>query len=193
MKIQRGINPESRMIQITVTTPLLAEYYNNFSGMIWNNSSSISEGVNVERVNTDSAMVSFPLPPDSQMINHGDKALVSMPPEVVDKLNDVINKFVNCGLRKTLKTVEFLPLNNYELSGLQEDIKSAIENKRNFCILRDYKEYQKMSEERKYQFTQKLIKYGTSEYADVALLINSGKMDELRRWLDPQLSYCEWI
>lgn len=77
------------------------------------------------------------------MINHGDKALVSMPPEVVDKLNDVINKFVNCGLRKTLKTVEFLPLNNYELSGLQEDIKSAIENKRNFCILRDYKEYQK--------------------------------------------------
>lgn len=127
------------------------------------------------------------------MINHGDKALVSMPPEVVDKLNDVINKFVNCGLRKTLKTVEFLPLNNYELSGLQEDIKSAIENKRNFCILRNYKEYQKMSEERKYQFTQKLIKYGTSEYADVALLINSGKMDELRGWLDPQLSYCEWI
>lgn len=50
-----------------------------------------------------------------------------------------------------------------------------------------------MSEERKYQFTQKLIKYGTSEYADVALLINSGKMDELRGWLDPQLSYCEWI
>lgn len=193
MKIQRGVNPESRMIQITVTTPLLAEYYNNFSGMIRNNSSSISEGVNVERVNTDSAMVSFPLPSDSQMINHGDKALVSMPPEVVDKLNDVINKFVNCGLRKTLKTVEFLPLNNYELSGLQEDIKSAIENKRNFCILRDYKEYQKMSEERKYQFTQKLIKYGTSEYVDVALLINSGKMDELRRWLDPQLSYCEWI
>ena len=193
MKIQRGVNPESRMIQITVTTPLLAEYYNNFSGMIRNNSMRIPDGVNVERVYSDSAMVALPLPSDSQMINHGDKALVSMPPEVVDKLNDVINKFVNCGLRKTLKTVEFLPLNNYELSGLQEDIKSAIENKRNFCILRDYKEYQKMSEERKYQFTQKLIKYGTSEYADVALLINSGKMDELRRWLDPQLSYCEWI
>lgn len=65
MKIQRGVNPESRMIQITVTTPLLAEYYNNFSGMIRNNS-SISERVNVERVNTDSAMVSFPLPSDSQ-------------------------------------------------------------------------------------------------------------------------------
>lgn len=45
MKIQRGVNPESRMIQITVTTPLLAEYYNNFSGMIRNNSSSISEGL----------------------------------------------------------------------------------------------------------------------------------------------------
>ena len=85
MKIQRGVNPESRIIQITVTTPLLAEYYNNFSGMIRNNSSSISEGVNVERVNTDSAMVSFPLPSDSQMINHGDKALVSMPPDYYEK------------------------------------------------------------------------------------------------------------
>lgn len=193
MKIQRGLNPESKMIQITVTTPLLSEYYNNFSGMIKNNSSNISDGLSVERISSDSAVVSFPLPEDSQMINQGEKALVSMSPVVVEKLNDVINKFVNCGLRKTLKTIEFLPLNNYELSNLQEDIKAAISNKRNFCILRDYNEYLKMSEEKKYQFTQKIIKYGTSDYADVAILINSGKLDELRDWLDPQLNFHEWI
>ena len=150
MKIQRGLNPESKMIQITVTTPLLSEYYNNFSGMIKNNSSDISDGLSVERISSDSAVVSFPLPEDSQMINQGEKALVSMSPVVVEKLNDVINKFVNCGLRKTLKTIEFLPLNNYELSNLQEDIKAAISNKRNFCILRDYNEYLKTSEEKKY-------------------------------------------
>lgn len=193
MKIQRGLNPESKMIQITITTPLLSEYYNNFSGMMKNSSSDISEGLSVERVSNDSALVSFPLPEDSQMINQGEKALISMSPVVVDRLNDVISKFINCGLRKTLKNMEFLPLNNYDLSGLQDDIKAAIENKRNFCILRDYNEYLKMSEERKYQFTQKIIKYGTSEYADVALLIHSGKLDELREWLDPQLNFCEWI
>lgn len=193
MKIQRGLNPESKMIQFTITTPLLSEYFNNFSGMVKNSSKDISDNLNVERLGSDSAIISFPLPDDSEMINQGDKAMVSMSPEVVFKLNDVINRFVNCGLRKILKTTEFLPLNNYELSNLQSDLKDAIANKRNFCILRDYNEYLEMSKKKRYQFTQKIVKYGTSEYSDVAILINSGKLDELREWLDPQLSFCEWI
>lgn len=108
------------------------------------------------------------------MINHGDKALVSMPPEVVDKLNDVINKFVNCGLRKTLKQQNSFHLTTMNYQDFRKILNLQQRINETFAFSEIIKSIKNVGGE-KVSIYPKLIKYGTSEYADVALLINSGK------------------
>ena len=110
----------------------------------------------------------------------------------------VIYKFLNSAIRSEFKRVEFLTLSGYDLENLKQDVKNAIENKRNFAILHTYQEYldsQKLvpkGEKKEIQFNQVYVNYGTELYADVAILIQQGKIKELRKLVEPLFKLTKW-
>ena len=107
--------------------------------------------------------------------------MVGIDRDDMDGIMEIINKFTNSAIRKELKQTEFIPLEGYEEDLLKEDIKTAVQNKRNLCIIDTYESYLKNEEDRKYEYNQYRVDYGTNEYSDVAILIATGKLSEVRK------------
>ena len=111
----------------------------------------------------------------------------------ISRMNDLLNDFINSAVRDKFKTTEFIPLINYPHKNLKEDIITAIKAKRNICIVDDFENYKKSTEDKSLEFNQYFIKYSTSEYADVAILISLGKFKELIDTFSPKLKQIAWI
>ena len=109
------------------------------------------------------------------------------------KVNNVINKFITEALKARLKTTEFLPLKNYDDTAMKEDALAALESKRNFCIVDDFENYKKEMRSNTYNFTQYSVKYGTSEYADIVLMLVNGEFNELRKRFENKLEVTSWV
>ena len=190
MNIVSGFDPESNTVIINITSNLIGEYYHNLAGLIKNNPSS-PQGIEVKKKDENTASVQFPLP-KSAMIKKIDDQRAAVSIDLVG-LNNIINKAVNDALKYKLRHTEFIPLHGYPIEDLQKDIKAALENKRNFCILKDYQEYLSSNTNNSYRFNQYYVNYGTSEYADVAILIINNEMDELVKLIGPKLRLQDWV
>lgn len=200
MEIRNSFDPNEKRIQLIVTSNLLNNYFPNFSGMIKNSSKRLDlteDQLRVEKTGKNTAIISFPLPVDSQVMKVDEqKMAVSMNPLSMEILNDSINRFCNAALRKTLKTTEFLPIFGYPIEDLKEDVKEAVKNKRNFCIIKDYQEYLDFSnskESPKYCFTQVIAEYMSDLWAEAVLLILDDKIEDLRKLVEPLYKKTEWI
>lgn len=193
MNITNSYNPEERRVVVFVESNLLVDYFPNFSGLIKKNNSSISD-IKVEKIEKAKAMISFPLPKEASVMKVSEeKMAVSMPMDIMEKLNKTINKFANSAIRKKLRTVEFLPLSEYPEEDLKKDMEAAVKAGRNFCLLENYSDYLKTEKEHKYDFNQVFVYKGTNEYADIALDIWNGDIEHLRKKLEGKFERCEWI
>ena len=191
MKLTPGFDTENKRVKLEFKTNLLKKYYPNFEGML-NKDSNIPKGTDVEHVEEDTAIISFPLPKDSTIKNDEGKGMfIALNPKDMDIFGDVINKFVNAALRKEFRSTEFIPLVGYPIEKLKEEIKDAIKNKRNFCIIDTYENYLKLKEIN-YEFKQAYVNFGTSEYSKVAILIHRLDIEGLREMWAEKLSLGNW-
>ena len=95
MEIRNSFDPNEKRIQLIVTSNLLNNYFPNFSGMIKNSSKRLDlteDQLRVEKTGKNTAIISFPLPVDSQIMKMDEqKMAVSMNPLSMEILNDSIN------------------------------------------------------------------------------------------------------
>lgn len=130
-------------------------------------------------------------------LNEGDVSVVAIPLDdttnPIGKMNQLINDFINSAIRHKMRTTEFVPLINYPYDKLREDIIAAIKAKRNICLVDDYENYLKSTENKLLEFNQYYIDYINSDYADVAILVNSGKIEEFKKTFSPKLKKISWI
>lgn len=186
-------NPNSGNLEIKVELNLLSKYFANFEGLISMNKELANKGFSVKRENSTTAIVSIPIP-DSQITPPNDNGVGTVRAEGtgIAEFFETLNSFVNSAIKKELKITEFVPLNGYPVENLQEDIKAAVKAKRNLCIIGEYDEYLEKQKTGDFAYHQYMIDYGTEEYADAAVLISEGNMDELQKLYKPKLTYTEW-
>lgn len=188
VNIVPGVDPENNKVILNVTTNLLGDYFNNFVGYL-KKCSSMPSDLEVSKKDENTAIVQFSMPENS-VIKKIDEQRSAVRVDLGDA-NTAINGFIKAALKYKLRRTEFIPLTGYPLEDLREDVKSAIKNKRNFCILETYQEY--LENNKEFSFNQYYINYGTSEYSDVAISIMNGEMDELRDVLVPKLKQTTWV
>lgn len=183
MKFSQQVNPENGEVTMIMESNLLKRYYLNLCGLLENHKEL--KGLKVKRTGSNKASLCITKDID---FSNPKKGLA-----IVNKLNQIINTFINSGLKKELKTTEFIPLNGYSVSKMQDEILKAVENKRKLCIIKDYKEYVNNGIEKgSYRFHQYMIDYGTEEYYNAVILISGGDFDTLTRMYASKLKEESW-
>ena len=194
MDIQPGYDPEKKCITLSVRTYMITRYFQNLKGMI-KECSDTPKNTEVVQVDDDTALIKFPAESSGSIVKSSDnKMAVGVNVVVMETFQNIINTFMNCALRKELKTTEFIPLYGYSIDNLKEDIQVAVKNKRKFCIIKDYSEYLAIQNKKveKYEFHQVMVEVGTPEYTDVAILLYQKKIDELREMFEKKLKLENW-
>lgn len=192
MNIQTGFDPDSKKMTVSVNTNLLKKYHINFKGL-FQMAPKKPNGLEVNIKSGNLAIVTFPVPDENIKVMDGGKGYVGIEKEVMDGIMGIITKFTSSALRKELKQTEFIPLEGYDEDLLKEDIKTAVENKRNLCIIDTYDNYLKNEEKKTYEFNQYQVNYDTDEYLDVVILIATGKLSELRKLYKKKLKKENWV
>lgn len=196
MKISSNFDPERNVITFNVTSTLLKKYYYNLSGML-----KADEGVssikNIEMSKTglDTASITLPIDGTSGIQTSQPRPgimAVAVEKDLLTKVTDVLNRFVNLAINKELITKEFCPLFGYNFANLREDLKLAIKSKRDLIFIDTYENYLNECKNNTYHFNQYVIEYGTSEWADAIILIEKDRIDELEKWIKPLLKETYW-
>ena len=183
MKINQEFDKDNLMLSIEVQSNLLKKYYPNLVGLL-SKEQTVPEGYSISQVAPGVAKILIPITTiDREREAFGFDA---------GSVFEVINKFANAALKYELEHTEFIPLSGYPVSNLQEDIKVSVRNKRNLCVLKEYSEYLRMEAEKKFQFTQVILDYGTQDWADAVLDVIDGRLDVLTERLSPRLKLTDW-
>jgi len=200
MKVDTGFDPAEGKVIITVQTPLLERHLGIFQHIFEKSKrSGMPRGVTVETNDDkpDTAFILFPVDRDDMSIKKEfkEQGAVGIKMEYMKTISDEINHFVMSALQQQLQSLEFIPLNGYPVENLMTEVKDAVKGKRGFCIIKTYDEYLKSQEHSKdsYTFHQYIVEYGTDEYADVAINLYKGELQELREKYEPKLSFQNWI
>lgn len=192
MNVQPGYNPEKRRITLSVETYLMMRYFKNFSGMITENP-SVPKDTEVEWYDERTAIITFPVDNSGSVVNASENKLaIGISENSMTTFQSIINSFIECALKKELKTTEFIPLYGYPKEELQKDIQEAVKNKRKLCIIKDFSEYKASGEERKYIFHQAVVEFGTHEYSEVSILLFNGDLKTLRKQYEDKLVLENW-
>lgn len=197
MKLIPGFDPERQLVIIKLTTNLLNKYYPNFLGLINKCKNTLPKGLKIEKgIESNMVSIIFPIDPkeaNPKVVDENSKLMqMSLDRDKVSGIFDIVNNFINLALKKELSLTEFIPLGDYPLEDLKTDVKNAIQNKRNFCVVKDYSTYKDL-QNNVYNFEQYNVEYGTSEYCDIALeIINSADLTELQEKYIPKLKKVEW-
>ena len=215
MKIKPSYNPEESKFSIEFSTDLLKDYFFNFRGMVLE-SKIAPKDVEVVKKSTETALITFTV--SQEDMKSSEK---SIPEELLSKfgsmlgissdnisrgvlvnsdniapfksIQSIIQDFIKKASIYIFSKTEFIPLDNYSIELLKADCINAINSKRNFCIVDDFIKYRKSMDEMNYVMNHLTIPFGTSEYADVAILILNNKFDELIKWMKPRLENKAWL
>lgn len=184
MKILSSFDPERGVVVLSVTSSLLEKYYPNFRWMIGGEKKEFK----VDRVDNTTASVTLKAQAGKPRGEEG-ITMVAIEKDLIDYFMNTVDKFVSSALRKELSCSEFCPLSGYSFQDLKDDLKVAIENKRNLIFIDTYQNYLNT---KNYQYNQYEIKYGTDEWADAIILVETGKIKELKSWIEPLLKEKSW-
>lgn len=193
MNISPGFDPNNNRITFNVKTNLLVKYFSNFSGLILNDK-TLPKGIEVSQESENSAVISFPAPENAIKKETENMKAIAIDVNIVNKIENIVNMFVRSGLRKELKTTEFIPLYGYSIENLSKEIIQAYKNGRNYCIVKDYDEYLNMVEKNEYKFHQYVLskELNKKDYMDVTLLIYNKNIEEVRNKFEKKLKLKNW-
>lgn len=195
MDINTGFDSENGVLRIVITTDLLDGYYSNFKGMIMNNK-KIPKGVKVNQEDEKTAVIYIPIDNkhiEDENIGSG-RAIVCIDKNMLNAVYLSIRSFTGACLRYKLKNTEFLPISgkDYSIDKLKEDVKTAISGKRDFCLIKTYKEFLDNEKNQEYVYTQYPVKYGTDEYFDISILIETGDLKSVQKKYMSLLKKVSW-
>lgn len=202
MKVDTGFDPAEGKVIITVQTPLLERHITAFQKLFEKSTRiGMPSGVKVEtnEDKPDTAYILFPVDKSDLQTKREfeNQGVIGIKMEYMKSISDELNHFVLYALRKQLKSVEFIPLQGYPVENLMKEVKDAVKGKRSFCIIKTYEEYLKSQENEtskdSYLFHQYIVDYGTDEYADVAINLYKGELDDLRKKYESKLKLQNWI
>lgn len=211
MKSIIGYDPEAKRFIIGFTSNLLKDYYPNLIGMLKQN---FGNKVTVENKSSNAINIFVPVDKNiaskleegnfmgnaEQAENWANKVFnskeFSSSIEMLQDINILLSRFVGIASKKKSEATEFIPLDfdldqDYTYEEMVSDVRTAVENKRNFVLVEKYQVYKQICSSYEIKFLGKEIKYGTSEYADIAISIVTGdkkNMEELRKQLNSKLS-----
>lgn len=193
MNISPGFDPNNNRITFNVKTNLLVKYFSNFSGLILNDK-TLPKGIEVSQESENSAVISFPAPENAIKRETENMKAIAIDVNIVNKIEDIVSMFVRSGIRKELKTTEFIPLYGYSIENLSKEIIQAYKNGRNYCIVKDYDEYLNMVEKNEYKFHQYVLskELNKKDYMDVTLLIYNKNIEEVRKKFENKLKLKNW-
>ena len=193
MNISPGFDPNNNRITFNVKTNLLVKYFSNFSGLILNDK-TLPKGIEVSQESENSAVISFPAPENAIKKETENMKAIAIDVNIINKIENIVSMFVRSGLRKELKTTEFIPLYGYSIENLSKEIIQAYKNGRNYCIVKDYDEYLNMVEKNEYKFHQYVLSKESNkkDYMDVTLLIYNKNIEEVRNKFEKKLKLKNW-
>lgn len=193
MNISPGFDPNNNRITFNVKTNLLVKYFSNFSGLILNDK-TLPKGIEVSQESENSAVISFPAPENAIKKETENMKAIAIDVNIVNKIENIVSMFVRSGIRKELKTTEFIPLYGYSIENLSKEIIQAYKNGRNYCIVKDYDEYLNMVEKNEYKFHQYVLskELNKKDYMDVTLLIYNKNIEEVRNKFENKLKLKNW-
>lgn len=198
MKIHSEVDPSGNIFMVTLTSYIFEKYYPHFCGMIKNLRDS-PKNINISKVESDSVMLAFPIPEgcaDTKDLGNG-MAKTSVNIEFMRPLMKEIDRFLNLSIRNITKHLEFLPVNDlsggYSENIRKNDILQAIKNKRDFLLIDSYREYLENMKNATYCYNQVYVKYGTPDYADIAIWIERNKIKELKNYFKKNSKVVDWL
>lgn len=148
----------------------------------------LPKGIEVKRVEDNKCLIMIPVvlstPPN--------QAVGVLPPNLTSPISEALSDFREKALKTEFMTTEFIPLEGYPLKDLKKDMKAAINNKRNFCLIDNYANYLNFSKNNQTTIKAKKIKYLSNDYSNICIYIYGGKMAELKKEFGPQLKDKSW-
>ena len=103
-----------------------------------------------------------------------------------------VYNFVIGAIRHEYKKTEFIPLEGYPIENMQKEVPEAVKNKRRLCIIKDYDEFLNAEKTSKPIYHQYIIEPGSSEYADVVIMIYKGDLEQIRKIYKDKLKLEDW-
>lgn len=199
IKISSSVDQGGQRMVVTVNTNLIDRYYPHLCGML-KVSKTCPRGIQVEKAAKDTAIITFPIPKSNMgpIRNTPDgNSVVGIDASFLEPLLKELNRFASLSVRNMSKHVEFLPINDlsggYSEEERRSDVVTAIKNKRDFLLLDSYKTYKEEVEAGRYQFKQVLVKYGTSDYADISIWIEKNNLEPLKKYFKDNAKVVNWF
>jgi hypothetical protein len=192
MNIQTGFDAENSRLVISFNTNLLLKYYPNFYGLL-NKETQVPSGLSISKSGKNTALITFPVGKGQIGDKENDRVYLAIDKNKLTNIMNVINRFITGAIRKELNTTEFLPLEGYPEGDIKTDVVKAVEGKRNFCIIDTYENYLKQCKDREYNYNQYMVEYGTDEYYDVAIMIETGEFKDLVEKYKSKLDKTSWL
>ena len=140
--------------------------------------------------------IEIPYVPDgNNIINKGNGVMsLPVPTELLNELSNVVNEFSSDCIKNIMNTTEILPLKGYGIDNMAEDVKAAITNKRNFCIIRNYQDYLDGKNIITGEIEIAMYKYMSEEYCNIAIEVAGKKsLSGLRKLTEKDLHKPEWL
>lgn len=188
----KGIyDANSKQMVIEFNNNLIENHFEILKECVEENKSmgSLPSDLEVKKVSDYRCIISFHIDiPDTK---DGER-IGRLPKNMTEKISSVIEKFREKAIKKEFMTTEFIPLNGYPLEELQKDIKEAIKNKRNFCVIDKYSDYLKFYKGEITKLKQKKLYFLSNEYSDAAIYIYEGNMKKLKEIYKNQLEFVDW-
>lgn len=197
MTILKGIYDSSnKRLMIDFSCSLLRDYYEIFENVTnkYKMSGSLPKGVEINKLEESRCVMVIPIVlPGVDKLGDGERiASGIIPKDLIEKISSVIEDFKASALEKELLTTEFIPLSGYPVKKLKEDIVEAIKNKRNFCIIDNYSNYEKFYNHETTKMNIYKAKYSSNDYSEIALSIYEGKLKDLKVEYLPKLEEIDW-
>lgn len=183
--ISTSFNPVDKKFTMLVDTKLVDKYFANLSGLV-KKSDELPNDLMIEKINTKSALITFSV---SQPIQNPEDSTKIKP--VSDIMKSVYN-FVVGAIRHEYKKTEFIPLEGYPIENMQKEITAAVKNNRRLCIIKDYDEFLNAEKTSKPIYHQYIIEPGSSEYADVVIMIYKGDLEQINKIYKNKLKLEDW-
>lgn len=135
------------------------------------------------------------VPEGNNIINKGNGIMsLPVPTELLNELSNVVNEFSTDCIKNIMNTTEILPLKGYGIEDMARDVRTAIENKRNFCIIRNYQDHLDGKNIITGELEIAMYKYMSDEYCNIAIeIVGKKSLSGLRKLTEKDLHSPEWL
>lgn len=191
----KGIyDSNSKKMMIEFKNSLLENYFDLLENCVQEHIKKgiLPKDMEVQNLNDGRCLIMFHIDiPETKGMKDGQR-IGALPKNMTERISRVIEEFRTKAMKQEFSSTEFIPLSGYPIESLQKDIKEAIKNKRNFCIIDKYSEYLRFSNGETTKLNQTKVNYHSNEYSDAAIYIYEGNLKKLKDIYKDKLTLVDW-